>query len=115
MARTQGSFSALTIFATTNDEHLTTYEDSFELNIKKSLSGKDEYVPVNLISDEVYAMIAAWEALSLSATKGLDDSEDLASKEGTKTSFDPIRRMQTLAPPNLAPPARFQRSPKKIH
>ena len=67
----------------------------------------DDYVPVNFIKAEVYAMIAAWEASSMkysdeSASNVMPDVQSCCQDFGI---YEPIR-----CTPNFAPPKRFYRT-----
>ena len=64
------------------------------------------YVPDNLISAEVYGLIAAWEASTLTTPSLADCMElDVASVSVSQTMFEPLR-----CPNDSAPPKRFYRT-----
>ena len=86
----------------------------FEGNVKT-----ETYVPVNFISDEVYAMIASWETANLAMSSGVSMPSDvLASlplESASQNYFEPIRQINDFSPPKrfskrLIAPSRAQSS-----
>ena len=61
---------------------------------------KEEYVPVNAIPDEVYALFAAWEASSLTSIDSSDrmDIEE-ASNPLSANMLGPAQSLKKCAPP----------------
>jgi hypothetical protein len=62
---------------------------------------KETYVPVNFISDEVYNLIAAWEASSLATSSDIMDLDvsSLPLVPASQNNFEPTRRFDDVSPP----------------
>ena len=84
-------------------------ESSHDSQYKERVFEKEVQVPVSFVSEEVIAMISAWD---ISATVGHKQAEFSTSSNVSRLSSEPLRHMQTLAP--SAPPSKFQRLSKKI-
>ena len=77
---------------------------------------QEAYVPVNHISDEVYAMIAAFEARRSSSAKEAAKQDVAKGLSVTGEDNSAVERLcwaQTLASPS-EPPTRFKRRSKAI-
>jgi hypothetical protein len=70
----------------------------------------EEYIPINFADEEVYALIAKWDAFDRSrgdeTSGGVNASDDVTAKDVYLGKYDPLRRMT-----NPAPPQKFKRSP----
>ncbi len=62
---------------------------------------KESYVPVNFISDEVYALIAAWEASSLATSSdGIDiENASVPLVSASRNNIEPTRHIDDFTPP----------------
>ena len=84
-------------------------ESSLDSKYKERVFEKEVQVPVSFVSEEVIAIISAWD---ISATVGHKQAECSTSSNISILSSEPLRHMQILAP--SARPSKFQRSSKKI-
>ena len=108
MAREQEDFSALSVVDLSTSKSLVEFEKE-----------KEAYAPVNFISDEVYAMIAAFQARG-QTRRASSVGKLVAVKIPSATAENNIAiewscPISTSTPPSDLPrPTRFKRSHKKI-
>ena len=104
----QEDFSLLAVVIS-NHESKSCCDGSLNSDYKSGALQKIVHSPVCFATEEVDAMLAAWD---LPAALELGLTEDLKSTYASSMVSEPSRRMQTSAPPG--PPSKFQRSSKKI-
>ena len=116
MSSEQRDFPALVVVVVSNSRTHSSSKKSFESGHQNASCVQEAYVPVNHISDEVYAMIAAFEARRSSAAKETakqDVAKGLSVTGEDNSAVERLCRVQTLASPS-EPPTRFKRRPKAI-
>ena len=103
----QDDFSLLAVVIS-NDESKSCCEGSLDPDDKSGALEKIVHSPVCIATEEVEAMLAAWD---LPAALELGLTEDFKSTYASSMVPEPSRRMLTSSPPG--PPSKFQRSSKK--
>ena len=107
MARIQEDFSTLIVIAT-NLDSVPTCDSSLKHNCETRPSIKIENVPIVFSTEQVNAMIAAWDRCHLTAARRTID--DGTSKCSSTIPFEPSRQMRDSNVPSARPaPAKFQR------
>ena len=107
MARKQDDFCSLALIS-------ESCANQREIACKEIVSAEEAYYPVNFISEEVHAMIAAWEAGALTESKKIDQDNSFVAAD-SEAGYEPYRRMPTSALSDLPSPSRFHRSVKSGH
>ena len=107
MARIQEDFSTLIVIAT-NLDSVPTCDSSLKHNCETRPSIKIENVPIVFSTEQVNAMIAAWDRCHLTAARRTID--DGTSKCSSTIPFEPSRQTRASTVPSPSPaPAKFQR------
>ena len=104
MACNQRNFSKLTITAT-NQDSLSACDSSLGSKCERGTHTQSQYVPVKFTTEQVNAMIAAWDVCHLTTPRG-------TAYHGTssKIRFEPSRQPRDSAVlATRPPPSRFQR------
>ena len=111
-SRIQDDFTCLNVAIANNSSSshaLGDYEEAIPRSCKTNRPEKrpccdETYVPVNFINNEVYALIAAWEASEFKREES-GEAADSALDADRDALYEPLR-----CRPTIAPPKRFYRT-----